>query len=134
MRCEASTSLSTMCFGVAPSGLPIDRSMMSSPRRRAAIFNSLVMLKTYGGSRFILENSRIARILAVKLHSTTPGGVNTFTGYGDGYVVVNGERRESSVVVLPHRIEAWAATGFDALTAEDFAFLLELDVEIVILG
>jgi uncharacterized protein len=70
----------------------------------------------------------------VKLHSTTPGGVNTFTGYGDGYVVVNGERRESSVVVLPHRIEAWAAAGFDALTAEDFAFLLELDVEIVILG
>jgi hypothetical protein len=53
-----------MCLGVAPSGFPIDRSMMSSPRRRAAIFNSLVMLKTYGGSRLILENSRIAKIVA----------------------------------------------------------------------
>src|SRR3972149_773796 len=48
-----------MFFGVGPSGLPIDRSMTSSPRRRAAIFSSLVMLKTYGGSRLILENSRI---------------------------------------------------------------------------
>ena len=92
------------------------------------------MLKTYGGSRFILENSRIARILAVKLHSTTPGGVNTFTAYGEGYVMVNGQRRDSSVVVLPERIEAWAPASFDALTAEDFAALLALDVEIVILG
>jgi hypothetical protein len=49
-----------MCCGVGPSGLPIDRSITSSPRRRAFIFNSLVMLKTYGGSRFILENSCIA--------------------------------------------------------------------------
>src|SRR5436190_1024389 len=48
-----------MCLGVGPSGLPIDRSMMSSPRRRAAMFSSLVMLKTYDGSRLILENSRI---------------------------------------------------------------------------
>jgi uncharacterized protein len=70
----------------------------------------------------------------VKLHATTPGGVNTFTGYGDGYVMVNGERRDTSVVVLPDRIEPWAAAGFDALTAEDFTFLLELDAEIVILG
>jgi len=34
-------------------------STMSSPRRRAAILSSLVMLKTYGGSRLSLENSRI---------------------------------------------------------------------------
>src|SRR5262245_45851743 len=63
MRCEASTSLSTMCFGVGPSGLPIDRSLTSSPARRADIFSSLVMLKTYGGSRLILENSRISGII-----------------------------------------------------------------------
>ena len=39
-RCTVSTSLSTMCCGVAPSGLPIPKSMMSSPRRRAAILSS----------------------------------------------------------------------------------------------
>ena len=37
--------------GVGPSGLPMPKSMMSSPRRRAAIFSSVVMLKTYGGRR-----------------------------------------------------------------------------------
>ena len=42
----ASIILSTMCFGVAPSGLPMPKSMMSSPRRRAATFISPVMLKT----------------------------------------------------------------------------------------
>ena len=35
-----------MCRGVAPSGLPMLMSMMSSPRFRAAAFSSAVMLKT----------------------------------------------------------------------------------------
>ena len=38
-----------MWRGVAPSGLPMPKSMMSSPRRRAETFISPVMLKTYGG-------------------------------------------------------------------------------------
>src|SRR5690606_27131790 len=54
-RREASTSLSTICCGVGPSGLPMDISMMSSPRRRAAIFSSPVMLNTYGGRRSMRE-------------------------------------------------------------------------------
>jgi uncharacterized protein len=70
----------------------------------------------------------------VKLHASGPSGVNTITGYGEGYVAVNGERRASSVVVLPDRIEQWSVKGFDDLSAEDFAFLKELNVEIVLLG
>jgi uncharacterized protein len=70
----------------------------------------------------------------VKLHASPPSGVNTITGYGEGYVLINGERRESSVVVLPDRIVDWAAPGFDALTADDFQFLTELNCEIVLLG
>ena len=54
----------------------------------------------------------------MKLHSSLPSGVNTITGYGEGYVLVNGQRRESSVVVLPERVESWPAKSFDALTAE----------------
>src|ERR1035437_6127764 len=50
-------SLSTMCLGVAPSGFPMPKSMMSSPRLRAAAFNSLVTLNTYAGSRVSLLNS-----------------------------------------------------------------------------
>ena len=70
----------------------------------------------------------------MKLHSSLPSGVNTITGYGEGYVVINGERRESSVVVLPDRIEAWQAGAFDTLTPNDFQFLKSLGAEIVLLG
>ena len=70
----------------------------------------------------------------MKLHATRPSGVNTITGYGEGYVMVNGERRASSVVILPDRIEQWAVQGFDQLRAEDFAFLKNLAAEIVLLG
>ena len=70
----------------------------------------------------------------MKLHASGPSGVNTITGYGEGYVVVNGERRSSNVVVLPDRIEAWSVKGFEDLSADDFAFLGNLNVEIVLLG
>jgi uncharacterized protein len=70
----------------------------------------------------------------VKLHASGPSGVNTITGYGEGYVVVNGERRASSVVVLPDRIEQWEGKEFSRLTADDFLFLRDLKVEIVLLG
>jgi len=70
----------------------------------------------------------------VKLHASGPSGVNTITGYGEGYVMVNGERRASSVVILPDRIEQWAVQGFDQLRAEHFTFLKNLEAEIVLLG
>ena len=70
----------------------------------------------------------------MKLHASAPGAAHTFTGYGEGYVLVNGERRDKSLVVLPDRIEAWRPDAFDRLSAEDFAFLGGLDVDIVLLG
>ena len=70
----------------------------------------------------------------MKLHSSLPSGVNTITGYGEGYVMVNGERRSANLVVLPDRVEEWAVKGFDQLSAQDFAFLKALDAEIVLLG
>jgi uncharacterized protein len=70
----------------------------------------------------------------VKLHASRPSGVNTITGYGEGYVVVNGERRDSSVVVLPDRIESWQVSQFEGLTESDFVFLKNLGAEIVLLG
>ena len=70
----------------------------------------------------------------MKLHSSLPSGVNTITGYGEGYVMVNGERRSSSVVVLPDRIEEWPTKRFDQLSTEDFTYLKNLKAEIVLLG
>ena len=70
----------------------------------------------------------------MKLHASGPTGLNTFTGYGEGYVMVNGQRRDSSLVVLPDRIEPWRPGAFDELHAEDFTFLQTLQVDIVLLG
>ena len=70
----------------------------------------------------------------MKLHASRPSGINTITGYGEGYVMVNGERREKSVVVLADRIQEWSTQSFDELSADDFVFLKELNVEIVLLG
>jgi len=70
----------------------------------------------------------------VKLHLSAPGALNTFTGYGDGYVMVNGVRHETSLIVLPDRMLPWDATGFDALAESDFRVFLEMDLEILLLG
>jgi uncharacterized protein len=70
----------------------------------------------------------------MKLHASTPGGVQLVTAYGDDYVVVNGVRHEESIVVLPSRVVEWRGHAFDKLTKEDFGFLGSLDAEIVLLG
>jgi uncharacterized protein len=71
----------------------------------------------------------------LKLHLSNLSGSNAFTGYGEGYVMVNRQRYEHNLVVLPDRIVTdWQAAGFDQLSAADFARLAELAPEIVLLG
>jgi uncharacterized protein len=70
----------------------------------------------------------------LKLHRSSATGVNVFTGYGEGYVVVNQERHASSLIVTPERVLPWRATSFAALAEQDFAPLVELGLEIVLLG
>ena len=70
----------------------------------------------------------------MKLHASLPGAANTITGYGDDYVKVNGERRDSSIVITADAIRPWNAANFDALTQENFQELSDLGVEIVVLG
>jgi uncharacterized protein len=70
----------------------------------------------------------------VKLHASTPAAANTITGYGDDYVLVNGARRDTSIIVTPEEVRPWNATSFDALSAEDFTPFTQLGVEIVLLG
>jgi len=70
----------------------------------------------------------------VKLHVSGPASRNAITGYGEGYVTVNGQRHESSLIVLPDRVLPWDATGFEALSVEHFSSLKDLQVEILLLG
>lgn len=70
----------------------------------------------------------------MKLHLTRPGGRNLFSGYGSGYVAVNGQRYEHSLIVLPDRIIDWEPTRFEELTDAAFTSLAQFSLEILILG
>lgn len=71
----------------------------------------------------------------MKLQLEQNSGVNIVTAYGDGYVDINRERHEHSLVLLPDRlIEPWAEAGFDALTAAHMAVLAELRADVVLIG
>ena len=71
----------------------------------------------------------------MKLHLSKLSGINLFTGYGEGYVMVNRQRYAQNLVVLGDRIVTdWQPGGFDHLTAEDFSRLAGLKAEIVLLG
>jgi len=70
----------------------------------------------------------------VKLHASAPGARQVFSGYGEGYVLVNGARHEASVIVTPERVLPWSATAFDALAESDFEPLLALGLEILLIG
>ena len=70
----------------------------------------------------------------MKLHASAPTARNTFTGYGDGYVMVNAQRHAANMIVLPDRVLPWNVAGFEALAAPDFEVFLALDLEVLLLG
>jgi uncharacterized protein len=71
----------------------------------------------------------------LKIERDQPDGRNAFTGYGAGYVEVNGTRYAASLVVSAERIVTdWPASSIDALSADHLAAIAELAPEIVLLG
>ena len=71
----------------------------------------------------------------MKLHLDSATSRNAITGYGEGYVMVNRQRFERSLVVLPDRIVLdWPPNRFDELAPEHLAALAGLDREIILLG
>src|SRR6266545_6057117 len=71
----------------------------------------------------------------MKFHLDSVTDANHFTGYGAGYVSVNHQRYQASIVVTPGKeVAPWNVASFETLTAQDFEKLLELNPEIVIFG
>jgi uncharacterized protein len=57
------------------------------------------------------------------------------TAYGPGWLAIQGEKIEHSVLISSEGLRVdWACARFEDLTAEHFAQLAELDVELVIFG
>ena len=55
----------------------------------------------------------------MKLHLDPATAKNTITGYGEGYVMVNRQRFERSLVVLPERLLLdWPPSRFDELAPD----------------
>ena len=74
----------------------------------------------------------------MKLHASAPSALNTFTAYGEGYVMVNAERHDGAnaggLIVTPEQLLPWNVAGFDALEEADFQVFIDLNLEILLLG
>lgn len=70
----------------------------------------------------------------MKLHAYGPTSLNTFTGYGEGFVLVNNVRHEANLIVMPEHVLPWSAGGFAKLREEDFSELAAMQPEVVLLG
>ena len=72
---------------------------------------------------------------ALALHLQTNTSLNLFTGHGEGYVAVNGQRYRQPLVVLAGEVRTdWTATDFAMLTAAHFDYFLALKPEVLLLG
>lgn len=71
----------------------------------------------------------------MKLHLTQAAGNQLITGYDNGWVEINTVRHTQSLIVMPNQlIENWVTGDFDSLVELDFALLLELKPEVILLG
>ena len=75
----------------------------------------------------------------MKLHLTSAKNQNLITGYGTGengrFVEINKQRHTSNLIVMANKlILDWQATDFSSLSEADFAQILDLKPEVVLLG
>ena len=66
----------------------------------------------------------------MKLHAPTLSALNTFTGYGPGFVLVNDERHQTSLIVMPEHLQPWDARDFSSLEAAHFGPILAINTAI----
>ena len=71
----------------------------------------------------------------MKLHLNISAGFNAVTGHGLGFVVVNQQRIETSLILMADKLNTpWAVAGLAGLTLADFAPLIDLKPELVVFG
>ena len=70
----------------------------------------------------------------MKLHAERATHLNTVTGYGPGYIEINGARHGGHLILAAEFVQPWSVTRFELLRPEDLAPALELEPEVVLLG
>ncbi|QJR11385.1 hypothetical protein DSM104443_02460 [Usitatibacter rugosus] len=78
--------------------------------------------------------SRECENAGMKVDRVTAEGRNGFTGYGAGYVAVNGRHIERGVLVRPEAIDDWNVASIAQLAPEHVQQVLAAKPEIVLLG
>jgi len=70
----------------------------------------------------------------MKLNAEHPQGLNAITAYGPGFVVINGQMHERSLIVgHDHLPTDWPVARLDDLTSEHLAGL-EQNCDVILLG
>ena len=59
---------------------------------------------------------------------------HSISGYGPGWLAVNGEKSQSSVIISAKGYTAWNCNSFDNLQAQHFEQLIELNPELILFG
>lgn len=70
----------------------------------------------------------------MKLHMASFGAAHIVTARGDGWIAVNGEKREGGVAVCARKVFAWPAQSAADFHPQNFAPLIAEKPEIVLLG
>ena len=71
----------------------------------------------------------------MKLYLANLGDTKLFTAHGAGYVMVNGERFDASIVVHANDVRSdWEVTDFDALDEANFAYFIDLKPDVLLFG
>jgi uncharacterized protein len=71
----------------------------------------------------------------VKLHLDRFDGLNAFTGYGAGHVLVGGRRHDRSVIVFAQRVvDDWPVRDVGDLGPDTLAVVATEPVEILLIG
>lgn len=71
----------------------------------------------------------------MKLQLSNNANQKVFTGHGEGYVAVSGERYQRPIAVTPQQVHTdWPAQDFATLEEEHFAWFLAFQPEVVLLG
>ena len=71
----------------------------------------------------------------MKLYLANLGDTKLFTAHGAGYVMVNGERFDASIVVHANEVHSdWGVIDFDALDEANFAYFIDLKPDVLLFG
>jgi len=71
----------------------------------------------------------------LKLHAQAPSNQNIVTGYGPDYIEVSRVRHQGSLLLAPDlAVQSWGVVTIAQVTAVDFAPVLALEPELVLVG